>query len=440
MILRSYDISSIVFIGKNIGIACRVVILTPLMYLSVACSSIGDDFLPSHGLSAAALLITYASLSLVTWHGWRRGGVDRFTCLAIATFWLINTFLLVMYLIAENYQYAATFGLIVGAVSTPLIVAFVRASLPRERNMRLQLSLSAFLGQRRFGERRPRRHTGWQSFWHYLEFTGVLLAAVYWTVHLSDYLDLDRVNPLLAGTVQYGLIMPLFLYASKCKRLAEQLRALSIEESTGLDRRAPILLLRSFRDDNIQVQTSPILLTKRMPLECPLIDPKFWGRLVRFEEVLVKALWEIGPVVAIGAPGEEIPQPGAIRSYYPDSAWQSNVTALMRRAKLVLVIPSGSRSVQWEIETLRQLGLMAKIIFLLPPATVTTRTERWKAMMGAIDTDGDGAPPQGFDPNVRAIVLRDDMCGALISTEFDEMVLTLAAKGAADLALRRHHA
>jgi hypothetical protein len=442
MVLQLYDMSSIVSVAKDIGIACRVVILTPIVYLIVVGSSIGDDYLPSHDQPAAALLTTYALLGIVTWHGWRRGGIDRITCLAIATFWVINAFLLGTYWIAENYQYAATFGLIVGTVSAPLLVALVRASLPCEQNTRLQLSLRAFLSQRRFTERPPRRRTGWRSFWHYLEFTGVFLAALYWTVHVSAKLDhpMFKNNPLMAGTIQYGLTIPLFVYAFKHKRLAEQLRALSIEESRDIDRRAPILFLRSFADDDIHVQTSSILLTNRMPLECLVTDPKFWGRLVRFEEVLAKALWEIGPVVAIGAPSEEIPQLGAIRSYYADTSWQSKVTALMRRARLVLVIPSGSRWVQWEIETLRELGLVAKIIFLLPPGAVTTQTERWKSMMCAVDIDGGAEPLQGFDPNVRAMVVHDNMCVALTSTELDEMVLTLIAKGAADLALRRHHA
>ena len=70
--------------------------------------------------------------------------------------------------------------------------------------------------------------------------------------------------------------MPFFLYAFKCKRLAEQRRALSIEEVTDRDRRVPILFLRSFSDDDIHVPRSLILLGP-MPLECPAIDPRFWS-------------------------------------------------------------------------------------------------------------------------------------------------------------------
>ena len=438
MILQPYDISTIVSLARDIDVICNVVIFTPFVYSAVFGSSIGADYLPSLELPAEALLVAYAFLGIVTWHGWRRGGVDLTTCLAIAAFWGINAFLLGIYWISENYQYAATFGLMVGAVSTPLLGALVRAALQRKRNPRLQLLLRAFLGQRRFAERPPRLAPGWRSLWHYLEFTGALLVALCWWALVSDFLDRNPIGRIVMdGTLQYGLTMPFFIYAFKCKRLAEQRRALSIEEVTDRDRRAPILFLRSFSDDDIHVPRSLILLGP-MPLECPAIDPRFWGRLVRFEEVLAKALWEMGPVVAIGAPSEEIPQLGGIRSYYADTSWQSNVTELMRRARLVLVIPSGSRSVQWEIGTLRQLGLLAKTIFLLPPGAVTTQTERWKSVMCAIATNGGAEPLPGFDPTVRAIVVGDNVGVALRSTELDEMVLTLVAKGAADSALRGH--
>lgn len=436
MLFQSHDISHIVSIAQGIGLACMVVIGTPIAYSTL----MPDEYLPLIGLPAEALLVTYALLGVVIWHGWRKGGIDRITCLAIAAFWAINAFLFGTYWIAENYQYAAAFGSAVGAVSAPLLFALVRATLSCERNMGLRLSLRAILGQRRFTERPPRRITGWRSFWHYLEFTVVLLAAVRWMIYVEDFLDQSSFrHNAMAGSIKYGLVIPIFIYAFNRKRVAEQLRALSIEESTGRERRAPILFLRSFADDEIHVERSLSLLTGgRIPLECPLLDPKFWGRMVRYEEIIAKALWEIGPVVAIGAPSEEIPQLGAIRSYYADTSWQSKVTELMHRARLILMIPSGSRSVQWEIETLRQSGLMKKVIFMLPPSKLTKKTERWKSMMCAIDTDWDVEPLQGFDPNVRAMVVCDNMCAALRSTEMDDMVLTLVAKGAADLALRGH--
>ena len=434
MVFQSYDISSIVSIAKDLGVACAVVIIAPFVYLSVLGSSIGEDYLPSNESILLVLFVIYALLSVVTWHGWRRLGIDQITSLAIAVFWVINASLFCIYWITENYQYAAIFGLFVGAVSVPLLDALVRALLSSNRNRGLQLSLRSFLSQRRFRKRPPRRATGWCSFWHYLEFTVILFAAVYWTFIVGRYIDSSWFlkRNFMSGTIQYGLAIPLFVYAFKRKRLAEQLRALSIEDATDSDRRSPILFLRSFADDELCVRKSTGLLAIRMPLESPAIDPKFWGKLVRIEEVIANTLWEIAPVVAIGAPDEEMPQLGAIRSYYSDTSWQASVTALMRRARLVFVILSGSKSVQWEMEALRQLGLMSKVVFLVPPGAVTTQIERWKSL----DIDGDIEPIQKYDPTVRAMVVRDNMWVALTSSELNELDLALIIRGAVDLSLK----
>lgn len=436
----AYDISPIVSRARDIGVICRVVIFAPLAGFLLVGTSLREDYLPLDDLSAAALLATYACLGIVVWHGWRRWGIDLPTSLAIGSFLLINVLLLITCSISEHCQYAATFGLLVGGVSVPLLALVLRTSIRWGRSHPLPLSLRACLEQRRFAERPPLRSTGRRAFWHYFEFAVALLAAIYWTVLVSAYLERfpsgsSPMAPMLS-LIQYGLTIPLFLYAFKCQRLAKQFRALTIEEATERDQRAPILFLRSFADDDTHVRISPLLMSERLPLECPAADPKFWGRLIRFEEVLAGALWGIGPVVAIGAPGEELPQPGALRSYYDDASWQSKVKALMHRAKLVFVIPSAHKWLRWEIETLAQLGLAAKIIFVLPPGPAATQRERWDTVMSAISANGEAKSPQKFDPDVRAIVMRDKLCVALKSTEFNEMILTLLAKGAAGLAMR----
>jgi hypothetical protein len=46
---------------------------------------------------------------------------------------------------------------------------------------------------------------------------------------------------------------------------------------------------------------------------------------------------KIGPFVAIGRPGERLPQLGAIRLYVADPEWQEMVTRLMSEAALVVL-------------------------------------------------------------------------------------------------------
>jgi hypothetical protein len=58
------------------------------------------------------------------------------------------------------------------------------------------------------------------------------------------------------------------------------------------------------------------------------------------EEQLAKALREIGPVVAIGKPGERLPRLGANRIYVRDEDWQEQVLSWFARAALVGLNPA----------------------------------------------------------------------------------------------------
>src|SRR5262249_44263617 len=83
------------------------------------------------------------------------------------------------------------------------------------------------------------------------------------------------------------------------------------------DRRAPVLLLRSFAQDRSSLFASDTL-----------------------EAHLATALREIGPVIAVGRPLEGLPPEGADRIYYRDEEWRKSVEADMSRAR-VLIIRAG---------------------------------------------------------------------------------------------------
>lgn len=97
------------------------------------------------------------------------------------------------------------------------------------------------------------------------------------------------------------------------------------------DRRPPILFLRSFADDG----------------------GAWWQRLKEsapLEERLARALSRIGPMIAIGRPGERYPELGASRFYVPDHAWKDAVTHFLDRASVVVIFVGPSEGVLWEIE------------------------------------------------------------------------------------------
>src|SRR4051794_1892866 len=76
----------------------------------------------------------------------------------------------------------------------------------------------------------------------------------------------------------------------------------------------PVLLLRSFVDDVAGIPPNALF-------------PRLFGRPKRLEETIGEELTRAGPFVAIGKPGERLPQMGAHRLYVADSQWQELVSS-----------------------------------------------------------------------------------------------------------------
>lgn len=124
-------------------------------------------------------------------------------------------------------------------------------------------------------------------------------------------------------------------------RRSRRHEAVSAAQAMADDPRPPVLYLRSFQDDG-----SVLLEDRGIPGTRALtraVSP------MSSEEELADILQRIGPVVAIGKPGETLPELGAARLYVDHDKWQAEVGALMRRAALVAVRVGRSPGVLWEI-------------------------------------------------------------------------------------------
>ena len=117
------------------------------------------------------------------------------------------------------------------------------------------------------------------------------------------------------------------------------------------DPRPPVLLLRSFGDDLL--------------LDVGVTDPKLYGSLTQ-EIKLVGVLNKIGPVIAIGRPGEKFPTLGAARFYVPDDQWRIAVEYFMQQSAVVVFIMGQSPGVLWEVETALRICPIEKLLFFFP--------------------------------------------------------------------------
>src|SRR5215813_4369618 len=85
---------------------------------------------------------------------------------------------------------------------------------------------------------------------------------------------------------------------------------------------------------------------------------------VSTEERLCQALDWIGPVVAIGKPGERLATLGAARLYVHDADWQQTALQLITRARLVFIRMRDTPGLWWEISaTLQRVPPTSILIF-----------------------------------------------------------------------------
>ena len=72
------------------------------------------------------------------------------------------------------------------------------------------------------------------------------------------------------------------------------------------------------------------------------------------EEGLAAVYNKVGPVIAVGEPGEDIPLLGAIRIYFEDSTWQAGVLYLMSVSQFVIIQAGFAPGLLWELGVARQ--------------------------------------------------------------------------------------
>lgn len=129
-----------------------------------------------------------------------------------------------------------------------------------------------------------------------------------------------------------AMIFGLLQYRSR------QYAALARAELDANDSRPPVLYLRSFAQDIRSLKGA-------FALQYSLASRG------TFEEQLREALAPIGPLIAIGTPGESLPPPGAHRIYVQDDEWTARVERLMTSASLVIIlVGKGGAGLGWEIE------------------------------------------------------------------------------------------
>jgi len=132
----------------------------------------------------------------------------------------------------------------------------------------------------------------------------------------------------------------------------------------------PVLLLRSFTDDVAGISPNALI-------------PRLVRRRKRLEETIGEQLTGAGPFVAIGRPGERLPQLGANRLYLGDSEWQAVVESYIARSDLIIMIAGKTHWVKWELANIVKQDRLATLLIVFPRITEVDRNERWQNLKAA---------------------------------------------------------
>ena len=112
-----------------------------------------------------------------------------------------------------------------------------------------------------------------------------------------------------------------------------------------------LLIGRQWRWERMRARLAPDVLAKDSRAPVVYLRPFEVDRTARgFEGLIAGSLKELGPIVAVGRPDEELPPSSRIaRAYLTDDQWQDRVSDLIGRARLVVTQIGTSEGLVWEL-------------------------------------------------------------------------------------------
>lgn len=156
--------------------------------------------------------------------------------------------------------------------------------------------------------------------------------------------DPSKASKFLNAMEQLKLLAFFFLLT------ARRYFQVSADSLLAVDKRNPILFLRSFDDDE---------KVKFSASEKAILD-------FSLETRLSNHFTYFGPFIAIGSPKQPLPVPGAARVLLADSEWQPRVMGWMSRASLIIMYSGKTHWVNWELAKVLETDRVQNLILMIP--------------------------------------------------------------------------
>jgi len=170
------------------------------------------------------------------------------------------------------------------------------------------------------------------------------------------------------------------------------------------DARPPVVYLRSFQDD----VKAPV-----GGLSGVFLKAASWFFPVGFEQELAAIMNRLGPFVAVGRPGERLPELGANRFYFTDDEWRSRVSALVAHAQLTVILCGPTPNLWWEIDHVFASAPPRRVVLIIPERGARTRRveQQLEERLRRPGSLRDERPPAGF---ISWLLGRDQAIGKVV--------------------------
>lgn len=222
-----------------------------------------------------------------------------------------------------------------------------------------------------------RRSLGLPGFVSKFQHGGTRLALIYYLIALINVgLIAAPLSPFWLESVQAQWGETIVLYAAggilvalvvliiagwALDRFAERFATKMYQGVRDWDRRAPVVFLRTFDQDDNRLRIRALDPIARLPAGI--------GRSRTMDEMLLEHASPYGPIIAIGDPRDSKLPLGAARIFVPGQgqAWQEWVRGIVEPAKAIVMSPNDTEGVKWELALLAQGEFAQRVIYLANP-------------------------------------------------------------------------
>jgi len=146
--------------------------------------------------------------------------------------------------------------------------------------------------------------------------------------------------------------------------VAARLGSLPAGELLATDKRAPIVFVRSFEDEQGDYTISGYHKSLKSMNKAGLTDNNVWGP--GFQLQFNTLLESIGPYIAIGRPGEDLAGIGAARVYVSDDEWQAKIMDYFQASQMIIMRTGKTKGLRWELEKIVQMQKPTSLLLMLP--------------------------------------------------------------------------